>query len=136
MSRRRSHLGILAALLLVITTVFVAPTPALAAGGGCTYSTQGSWRATPCIGDDGVYAYPDFYIDAKPSGYNDCYSRAKWQSSSSGSWYYRSCNVGHYTIPSVQMQGALYWTVLEIWVQWYPGGSYVREFSDTSPACW
>jgi hypothetical protein len=56
-----------------ILAAMLIPGPAQAEGGGCgpTRSFDG-WSATACSSDDGVFMYPDFYINANPRGYYAC----------------------------------------------------------------
>jgi hypothetical protein len=83
--------------------------PAQASGGGCSTVTQGGFNIGVCSGDDGVWMYPDHYINSKASGANDsnCHTQSRVEGSNGTvtNWSIGGCSTGHWDQPNWKIQG-------------------------------
>src|SRR5262249_30054331 len=99
---------LLATVAVTIALVLTA-SPAHASGGGCLDKWQGGFAVGVCSADDGVYMYPDLYINSAPSYSGYCEVR---------SWIdrdnvhvpirfveYGDCTVGHWVADRYLIQG-------------------------------
>ncbi|WP_018352254.1 hypothetical protein [Longispora albida] len=116
------------AALLAGGFVATAANPAAAAGGGCNNKSQNGWSIGTCQADDGVYVYPDFYINAKPSTPSTCkaYSRVKDLNTGTYTpWFGYTCTTGRkwgaYRVPKVA--GHSYQHQVEIHTPYFYGTS-------------
>lgn len=75
--------------------------PAMAAGGGCSTTTQNGWRVATCSSDNGVRVYGDVYIEKQGSLGSLCqltYYLEQWTAAGWSKIYVATehCNIGHH----------------------------------------
>jgi hypothetical protein len=130
MLRRRIVTYAVTAFMAAGLAVFVAP-PANAYGGGCyDVPPQNGWVVSVCSSDDGIWMYPDYYINARGLGAGACaFSRGRVEDGNGlpySDWRNSNCGPAHITLPSVYLRDKTTGlrTRVEIWVRSLSGATY------------